>query len=82
MDRESLAEIMDVDLEAIRVMPTACGGGFGSKIDISFQPYVALAAWKLDRPVRICYSRGESMRASTKRHPSDIHLRVGCDDMA
>ena len=80
MDRESLAEILDVDLEAIRVMPTACGGGFGSKIDISFQPYVALAAWKLDRPARICYSRGESMRASTKRHPSDIHLRVGCDD--
>ncbi len=80
MDRESLAEIMDVDPEAIRVMPTACGGGFGSKIDISFQPYVALAAWKLDRPARICYSRGESMRASTKRHPSDIHLRVGCDD--
>ena len=80
MDRESLAEIMDVDPEAIRVMPTACGGGFGSKIDISFQPYVALAAWNLDRPARICYSRGESMRASTKRHPSDIHLRVGCDD--
>ena len=80
MDRESLAEIMDVDPEAIRVMPTACGGGFGSKIDISFQPYVALAAWKLDRPARICYSRGESMRSSTKRHPSDIHLRVGCDD--
>ena len=42
-------EILDVDLEAIRVMPTACGGGFGSKIDISFQPYVALAAWKLDQ---------------------------------
>ena len=49
MDRESLAEIMDVDPEAIRVMPTACGGGFGSKIDISFQPYVARCL-ELNRP--------------------------------
>ena len=80
MDRESLAEIMGLDLEAIRVMPSACGGGFGSKLDVSFQPYVALAAWKLGRPARICYSRGESMRASTKRHPSSIRLTVGADE--
>jgi aldehyde oxidoreductase len=80
MDRESLAEIMGLDLEAIRVMPSACGGGFGSKLDVSFQPYVALAAWILGRPARICYSRGESMRASTKRHPSSIRLTVGADE--
>ena len=80
MDRESLAEIMGMELEAIRVVPSACGGGFGSKLDVSFQPYVALAAWVLGRPARICYSRGESMRASTKRHPSDIRLAVGCDE--
>jgi len=80
MDRESLAEIMGVGLDDIRVVPSACGGGFGSKLDISFQPYVALAAWVLNKPVRICYSRGESMRASTKRHPSDINLKIGCDE--
>jgi len=80
MDRDSLAEIMAMEREAIRVVPSACGGGFGSKLDISFQPYIALAAWVLGRPVRICYSRGESMRASTKRHPSDIRLQVGCDE--
>ena len=80
MDRESLAEIMAIDVDAIRVMPSACGGGFGSKLDISFQPFVALAAWVLNRPVAICYTRGESMRSSTKRHPSDIRLEVGCDN--
>ncbi len=79
MDRDSLAEIMALEVDAIRVMPSACGGGFGSKLDISFQPFVALAAWVLHRPVAICYTRGESMRSSTKRHPSDIRLEVGCD---
>ena len=79
MDRDSIAEIMGMDVDSIRVMPSACGGGFGSKLDLSFQPFVALAAWKLDRPVAICYARGESMRSSTKRHPSDIRLEVGCD---
>lgn len=79
MDRDSLSEILGMDKSAIRVMPSACGGGFGSKLDISFQPYVALAAWRLNRPVTICYTRTESMRATTKRHPSEISLTVGCD---
>lgn len=79
MDRDSLADILGLEKEAIRIMPSACGGGFGSKLDISFQPYVAIAAWHLKRPVAICYSRGESMRSTTKRHPSEITLTVGCD---
>jgi len=79
MDRDSLAQILNLDKSAIRIMPSACGGGFGSKLDLSFQPYVALAAWRLNKPVSICYSRGESMRSTTKRHPSDITLTVGCD---
>lgn len=79
MDRESLADIMGLDLGQVRVVPTACGGGFGSKLDISLQPYVALAAWKLNRPATICYTRSESMRSTTKRHPSEISVTIGCD---
>ncbi|MFK7994396.1 MAG: molybdopterin-dependent oxidoreductase [Granulosicoccus sp.] len=79
MDREALADIMGLGLDDVRVIPSACGGGFGSKIDVSFQPYIALAAWVTNKPVTVCYTRPESMRSTTKRHPSDIHLRVGCD---
>lgn len=79
MDKESLAEIMGLDENAIRIMPSACGGGFGSKLDISFQPYITLAAWKLNRPAYISYSRTESMQSTTKRHPSEITLKLGCD---
>ena len=79
MDRETVAEIMDLPLESVRVIPSACGGGFGSKLDISFQPYIAIAAWKLNKPVGITYTRNDSMRSTTKRHPSEITLTVGCD---
>ncbi|WP_205908898.1 molybdopterin-dependent oxidoreductase [Metarhizobium album] len=77
MDRDSMAEIMGLAPDMVRVVPTACGGGFGSKLDISMQPYMGLAAWILKRPVRITYSRIESMQSTTKRHPSAIDLKIG-----
>ena len=80
MDRHDLAAIMDLDEEAIRIAPTACGGGFGSKLDISWQPYAGIAAWALDRPAAVLYSRCESMQSTTKRHPSQIEATIGCDN--
>jgi aldehyde oxidoreductase len=79
MDRELTADILGLPRDAVRILPSACGGGFGSKLDLSFQPYVALAAWVLNRPVALAYSRSESMQSTTKRHPSDITIHIGCD---
>jgi len=78
MNQQSLSEILNLPLDAIRIVPSATGGGFGSKLDISYQPYVALAALKTGRAVRVAYSRPESMAATTKRHPSSINLRAAC----
>lgn len=79
MDLEGLERVLGMDRSQIRIVPTAVGGGFGSKLDMSVQPYLAIAALKTGQPVRICYTRTESMRASTKRHPSDITLKIGAD---
>jgi len=79
MDREALEAILGMDASQIRIIPTGVGGGFGAKLDITVQPYLALAALKTGQPVRLAYSRRESMQSSTKRHPSDIHLRIGAD---
>jgi len=73
MDLEALEDILGINRTKIRIIPTAVGGGFGSKLDISVQPYLALAAIKTGKPVRLNYSRTESMQSSTKRHPSDMH---------
>ncbi|GGH23270.1 CO or xanthine dehydrogenase, Mo-binding subunit [Cribrihabitans marinus] len=77
MDRDALQGILALPAERIRIIPSAVGGGFGAKLDISVQPYLALAAIKTGQPVRLCYSRTDSMQATTKRHPSEIDLRIG-----
>jgi CO/xanthine dehydrogenase Mo-binding subunit/aerobic-type carbon monoxide dehydrogenase small subunit (CoxS/CutS family) len=78
LDRGDMAAILGVAPEQVRIIPTAVGGGFGSKLDLSVQPFVALAAWKLGQPVRMVYSRTESMMSTTKRHPARMRLRGGC----
>lgn len=80
MDQEAVAAIMGLPLEQICMRPSAVGGGFGAKLDVSLQPYLALAAQKTGKPVRMAYSRTESMQSTTKRHPSDLTLRIGADD--
>jgi aldehyde oxidoreductase len=77
MDRDNVAAILGIAPEAVRIVPTAVGGGFGAKLDLSVQPFVALAAWHLDRPVRMVYTRPESMMTTTKRHPARIRARAG-----
>ena len=77
MDREALEILLGMDASQIRIVPTGVGGGFGAKLDISLQPYLALGALKTGRPVRLTYTRTESMQSTTKRHPSDIHLEIG-----
>lgn len=77
MDRADIAKILGIVPEAVRIVPTAVGGGFGAKLDLSVQPFVALAAWHLRQPVRMVYSRSESIVSTTKRHPSHVHVRAG-----
>ncbi len=79
MDRDGLASVMGLRPEQIRILPRSVGGGFGAKLDLSIEPYVALAAWKVagSRPVGLVYGRPESMMASTKRHPAKIRMKAG-----
>jgi aldehyde oxidoreductase len=77
MDRDEVAGVMQLPPDRVRIVPTACGGGFGGKLDVSVQPLIALAAWHTDRPVALVYTRPESMASSTKRHPARITARFG-----
>ncbi|HQY42949.1 MAG TPA: molybdopterin-dependent oxidoreductase [Paracoccaceae bacterium] len=79
MDRDDTAAILALPPERVRIIPSAVGGGFGSKLDISLQPLLGLAALKTGRPVRMTYSRAESMASTTKRHPARIRAQIGCD---
>ena len=76
LDRDDVAAILGLPPENVRIIPSACGGGFGSKLDLSVQPFVALAAWITGRPAAMVYSRAESIRSTTKRHPARMHSRM------
>lgn len=79
MDRDDTAALLALPPDRVRILPSAVGGGFGSKLDLSLQPLLGLAALKLRRPVRMTYSRAESMASTTKRHPAQMTGRIGCD---
>jgi CO/xanthine dehydrogenase Mo-binding subunit/aerobic-type carbon monoxide dehydrogenase small subunit (CoxS/CutS family) len=79
LDRDEVANVLGIAPEQVRIRPSACGGGFGGKLDVAVQPLVAVAAWTLGRPVACAYSRIESMASTTKRHPASILVRAGAD---
>lgn len=80
MDRDDIAVMMDRDKEQVRIIPAATGGGFGSKLDLSLQPLIALVTLKTGRPCRMIYRRSESMASTTKRHPGTMTAKIGADE--
>ena len=79
MDRDECAAILGLPQDKVRIIPSAVGGGFGSKLDVSVQPLLGLVVLKTGRPARMVYSRAESMASTTKRHPAEMLGRIGCD---
>ncbi|MBV8765866.1 MAG: molybdopterin-dependent oxidoreductase, partial [Hyphomicrobiales bacterium] len=79
MSRDEVARVLGLEPGDVRIIPSACGGGFGGKLDVSLQPMLAIAAWQMGVPVRSVYTRPESMASTTKRHPSAISASAACD---
>ena len=76
-DQKQIAHALDLPLEKVRVQYPNIGGAFGGREDLSVQIVLALAAWKLNRPVKIIWSRKESMIGHAKRHPMVIRAKWG-----
>ncbi len=76
-DREAIAHSLGLPEEMIRVIYPAIGGAFGGREDMSMQIVLALAAWKLKQPVKIIWSRRESMIGHGKRHAVSIKAKWG-----
>jgi CO/xanthine dehydrogenase Mo-binding subunit len=76
-DRKEVARNLGIGVHQVRIVQAVTGGGFGGKLDISVQCYLALAALKTGRPVKMVWQREESMIASAKRHPYIIDYKMG-----
>jgi CO/xanthine dehydrogenase Mo-binding subunit len=76
-DRAQIAHALGLPDEQVRVIYPAIGGAFGGREDMSVQIVLGLAAWKLKRPVRIIWSRRESILGHGKRHPMRLRTKWG-----
>ena len=76
-DRDQAAAALGKRTDDVRVVATLTGGGFGGKEDITGQIHVALLAETCRRPVKMLYSRQESLLVHPKRHATVIRMRTG-----
>jgi CO/xanthine dehydrogenase Mo-binding subunit len=77
VDREQIAHALGLPDEKVRIVYPAIGGAFGGREDMSVQIVLALAAHNLGRPVRIIWSRQESIIGHGKRHASVLRAKWG-----
>jgi CO/xanthine dehydrogenase Mo-binding subunit len=73
----AVARAVGVPHSQLRIQGAMVGGGFGGKEDITVEIYLALLAKFTQRPVKLVYTREESIQAHSKRHPYVITHRTG-----
>ncbi len=78
-DRDSIAAILGIANAQVTVELVSNGGAFGGKEDLANQGHAALAAWLLQRPVKVTSTREQSLFMHSKRHPIRMEYSVGCD---
>ncbi|MBS4021358.1 MAG: molybdopterin-dependent oxidoreductase [Dethiobacter sp.] len=76
-DRKEIARNLNIGMHQVRVVQSVTGGGFGGKLDISVQVFLALLAKATRRPVKMVYSRPESITTTVKRHPYFVRYKSG-----
>ena len=77
--RRILANALDIPKSKIRVIKPRIGGGFGAKQSVVSEVYPALVTWKTGKPAKMIFTREESMIASSPRHETEVHVRLGAD---
>jgi CO/xanthine dehydrogenase Mo-binding subunit len=72
-----VANVLGLPHSRVRIVAPYIGGGFGGKEDVTVEVFLGLLVWKTTRPVRLCYSREESIISPTKRHPFVMRYKHG-----
>lgn len=75
-----ISNYLGLPLEKVRIQSAVVGGGFGGKEDMSVQHQAALCAYLTKRPVKVFFSRQESINYHPKRHAMEIYCKIGCNE--
>ena len=74
------AQMLGLPREKVHCRAPLVGGGFGGKEDMSVQQYASLMAWVTKKPVKVKYTRQESLNYHVKRHPMEMEFTTACDE--
>jgi xanthine dehydrogenase large subunit len=74
-----ISRVLNLPMHKVEVDVLRLGGGFGGKEDQAspWAAMVALAATKLNRPVKMVLHRQDDMRMTGKRHPYTSDFKIG-----
>ena len=77
--QKAVAGVMGYELNQVIVIQSPTGGAFGGKEDIPSElaARAAVAASVLNRPVKMIYNRHDDVQLTSKRHPFQMHYKVG-----
>ncbi|MEG2987813.1 MAG: selenium-dependent xanthine dehydrogenase [Oscillospiraceae bacterium] len=78
--KRECADATGLNPDLVRVVAKAVGGGFGGKEDMSVQHHAAVLASLLQKPVKVAFTRKESMLCHPKRHGFEMEFTTACDE--
>ena len=78
--RAAVAKQLGMKPEDVRVISKFVGGGFGSRGSVTSRTaWIALAARRLGRPVKLAPTRDQGFTICTYRAETEQHVRLGAD---
>src|SRR5215475_5563722 len=80
LTRRTLAALLDLPPDKVRVFCERVGGGFGGKQEMFVEDILTLAVLKTGRPVKLEFTREEQFIATSTRHPMRITVKAGADE--
>jgi CO/xanthine dehydrogenase Mo-binding subunit len=77
--RQQMAELVDLPISRVKVIPMEIGGGFGGKIRVYLEPVAALLSKRTGQPVKVLMSRADVFEGTGPTPGSYIRVKVGVD---
>lgn len=75
--RQQVAELLEIPISHVKVIPCEIGGGFGGKIAVYLEPVAAALSRKCGRPVKIVMSRADCFEGTGPTPGSYMKVKLG-----
>jgi CO/xanthine dehydrogenase Mo-binding subunit len=77
--RAQVAELLQMPISRIKVVPLEIGGGFGGKIRVYLEPVAAILSRRAGKPVKVLMNRADVFEGTGPTPGSYIRVKMGAD---